>query len=645
METLALPAPPPDPYLLRSHRIAAKIEREEVRRAFRRLIPLNGLEWAEKHFYLSPEFSPGMPGPYSSAIAPYQREPLCKMTEPGVTKMALMWGSQTGKSIILQVAIGRSIHMKPRPILMVRPKIDEAENWSKKRLAPMIRDIAVLRALVADSKSRSSENTLRQKSYPGGFLAIATAQSPAELAADSIGLLLGDEIDRWVESAGGEGDPLDLAIMRMTAVADALVLLASSVGDEDTSRILPEFEEGDQRRYDLPCPLCGHAQELVFRPKPKEGEQQNTDDLKRPGGLRWKEGQPETAQYECEKCERLFFEKHKAAMLAAGTWVPRAPEHLYPSYAISGLYSPFGKLTWPEIASRFNRAQGRPLRLKVFITTILNEPWKETGARVKTDELAGRLERYDAEVPEGVRVITAAVDVHPGFLEYWVWGWGAGEESWAIDAEQFPGDPNDKGPKSPWRALEKKRVQVYKNGLGKEFRIARGFVDIQGHNTASVYDWVAARQSSGWFGCQGRPGELPLIGKTSVQSNARVLLYPVGTFKAKDAFLRSQLFVQKPGPGYVHLPEWVSVEQMDGLTSEKRITRIVKGNVTKIEWVKVNENARNEPLDCRNYSYAALHSLGVPLLRKLGVIVAEELPESAGKPRRRAIRVISKGVE
>jgi phage terminase large subunit GpA-like protein len=634
MPSLASAALPPDPYLLRSHRVAARIERAVIRRAFKRLQALNGLEWAEKHFYLSPEFSPAEPGPYSSRRAPYQREPLLQLTTPGISKIVLRWGSQTGKSLILQIAMGLTIHQKPRPMLMVRPKIEEAENWSKKRLAPMLRDIRVLRERVGEAKSRSSDNTLRQKTFPGGFLSIATSNSPAELAADSIAVLLADEIDRWSESAAAEGDPLELAIMRTETVADALLILASSVGDEDTSRILPEYEEGDQREFHVPCPLCGHAQILVFRPRNPE--------VNPNGGLRWREGRPETAEYECEKCVRLFPEKHKAGMLEeAGQvsavkhgvgWIPAAPDHLYPSYAISGLYSPFGKLTWPAIASRFLNVQGRPLRLKVFVTTILNEPWKETGERVKSDTLAQRLERYTAEVPDGVLVLTAAVDVQDHYLEYWVWGWGAGEESWVIEAEQIPGDPNDRGLKSPWRELEKKRGRVFKNRAGKEFRIARGFVDIGGHHTTRVYEWTQPRQVHGWFACQGRAGEIPLVGKTSYQSHAKALLYPVGTFKAKDAFLRSQVFVDKPGPGYVHLADWVSVEQLEGLVSEKRLKRIVRGHVTEVEWVKVREDARNEPLDCRNYSYAGLHSLGVPVLRQLGIIGADELPESSSAP-------------
>ena len=46
----------------------------------------------------------------------------------------------------------------------------DAKEYSKLRIAPMIRDCPTLRAKVAEKKSRDSGNTILQKSYPGGIL-------------------------------------------------------------------------------------------------------------------------------------------------------------------------------------------------------------------------------------------------------------------------------------------------------------------------------------------------------------------------------------------------------------------------------------------------------------------------------------------
>lgn len=74
----------------------------------------------------------------------------------------------------------------------------------------MLRDTPCLRGLV-DNRSRMSGNTILLKNYPGGYLVIVGANSPASLASRPIKVLLADEIDRYPASAGTEGDPLSLA--------------------------------------------------------------------------------------------------------------------------------------------------------------------------------------------------------------------------------------------------------------------------------------------------------------------------------------------------------------------------------------------------------------------------------------------------
>ena len=63
------------------------------------------------------------------------------------------------------------------------------------------------------------------------------------------------------------------------------------------SRIEREFEASDRRRYFLPCPHCGHMQWLQFE------------------RLRWAKGQPDTAAFNCEGCEKPIAEHHNTRML------------------------------------------------------------------------------------------------------------------------------------------------------------------------------------------------------------------------------------------------------------------------------------------------------------------------------------------
>ena len=110
---------------------------------------------------------------------------------------------------------------------------------------------------------------------------------------------------------------------------------------------------------------------------------------------------------------------------------------------------------------------------------------------------------------------------------------------------------------------------------------------------------------------------IAVVSKPTFQSSAKVMLYSVGAFTAKEAFLRSQIHIKEPGPGYVHLADWLSLEHLEQLTSEKLVTRLVKGKRHR-EWIKIRD--RNEALDCRNYAFAALHSLPLKWLQKHGLV-------------------------
>lgn len=55
--------------------------------------------------------------------------------------------------------------------------------------------------------------------------------------------------------------------------------------------------------------------------------------------------------------------------------------------------------------------QGNPEGMKVWVNTELGETWEEKGEQVEDAALLNRRELYDADVPEGVLVLTAGVDV------------------------------------------------------------------------------------------------------------------------------------------------------------------------------------------------------------------------------------------
>lgn len=95
----------------------------------------------------------------------------------------------------------------------VQPTIELAQDYSKSRISPMIRDTKVLSQVFYETKSedgaktRDGKNTILSKLFPGGRLIMCGANSPAGLASRPVRVLLADEVDRFPDSAGTEGEP------------------------------------------------------------------------------------------------------------------------------------------------------------------------------------------------------------------------------------------------------------------------------------------------------------------------------------------------------------------------------------------------------------------------------------------------------
>src|SRR5204862_3409849 len=102
--------------------------------------------------------------------------------------------------------------------------------------------------------------------------------------------------------------------------------------------------------------------------------------------------------------------------------------------------------------------------------------------------------------------------------------------------------------------------------------------------------------------------------RPSIHNRYRVSLFVLCVDTGKDIVL-SRLRVVTPGPGYVHLPDWIDEEYLAQLTAEKAVRKYVKGRGAVREWVKLRE--RNEALDLEVYSLAALYILGQAFVRAL----------------------------
>jgi phage terminase large subunit GpA-like protein len=550
-------------------------------------------EWADENRQLTSLSSPE-PGRWKTDRVPFAREIMdCLSVHHPAEKVVFMKGSQVSGTECGLNWIGYSIAHSPGPMLYVLPDLDVARKVSKQRIAPMIAANKSLRAKVSDSTDRGSDNaagnTMLQKNFPGGMLIMIGAKSEAALRSMPIRRVFLDEVDGYDDEAEGAGDPIFLAEQRTKNFGrKKKIFIVSTPLEAGTSHIEAEFEASDQRKYHVPCPRCMEKQELIFV------------------NLKWTWGSPETAHYICKECSEPIFEWHKTKMLDGGEWIADRPGSKIAGFHLSSLYSPVGWMSWAEIATAWEGAQGKPAKLKTFTNQILGLPYAEREEAPEWENIFRSREHYPAQiVPNGAFVLTAGVDVQKNRLEVSVWGWGRRRESWLVDHQVFEGDPDDGG---VWGELEVYLAQSFETESGKTLALAGIAVD-SSDKTNTVYSWVLKMRDKRIYAIKGAsdfhaPETHSKTQAPNRKRKRRITLWTLGVSKLKSQFYRDLKQIpteDNPYPaGVVHLTDAVADQEfVEQLTAES----VRKDKKGKLSWGKDRE--RNEALDCRIYARAA----------------------------------------
>lgn len=583
-------------------------------------------QWADRLRKLSTASS-GEPGQWSTDRVAYLREPMDAVSDPEVHEIVMMKSARVGFTEgLLGNAIGYHIHQDPCSMLMVQPSIDDAKSWSKENLAPMLSESPVLMKRVGTVKVRDSENTILSKMFSGGMLRITGAISPRGFRRFTCRKVYFDEVDGYPASAGSEGDPITLGKKRAQTIWNRQYIYGSTPTLKGFSRIEALFELSDRRFYQVPCTHCGHEQRLQWGgPETSHGLKYDTKEI---GGKKFVI--PGSVGYLCGGCGAIIAEIDKWEMIRAGRWVPSNPGSPVRGYHINALYSLF--VSWELLVQEWLDAQGSNELLQVFINTVLGETWEERGEAVSAQGLEARAETYvdvdgqPVEVPTGVGILTAGVDVQSDRLELVVRGWGLGEESWLIGHHRIYGDPKDPSDVS-WSTLETMLTRAYRHAAGGDLRVMACCID-SGYRTDEVYAFVKPRQVRGIYASKGidQRGKAPLS-RASRANRDGVKLFTIGTYSMKDVLFK-RLKQSQPGPGYMHFCRaedrcnGADAEYYAQFGAEKVITRKADGKLVR-EYKQVRD--RNEAIDLEVLALAALHTLGAAVRNQLpGFVKAVE---------------------
>lgn len=541
-------------------------------------------------------------------------------------------GSQMSKTELELNIIGHKLDDDPSPVLYIGPTKSNIDGVIEPRVQQMLRSAP---SLWAKTYSGRKAHKL-VKRVAGVTLRLAWAGSATELASQPAHTVLVDEVDR-MEPIPGEGDVVTLAEARMATYPDGRLIIASSpteanvevkrhpetgidhwkVADANDVRsaVWGLWQEGTRFEWAVPCPHCTEYFVPRFRL------------------LQWPQNVSVTqasrgARLACPHCGALIDETAKGAMNAVGEFlapgqrvvdgqvVGDLPESETASFWVSGLMSPWQ--TFAKLAAKWLRATGSgdQGRIRATINTAFGEPYSFTGEATPAAAVRALCGAYtQGEVMEGVRRLTAGVDVQKNRLVYAVRGWGEGMESWLVDYGEIHGNTDERPVWDELAHLLAREFAAGKDG-GKALTIRRMGID-SGYRPGDkwrrpdnlIYDFCMKHRRA--VPTKGRDRALKPITPSLIDVTLRGQVYKQGLqlwhldtdyFKSWLQRVITQPAEQKSGRFWV--PSDVTEDYCLQLTAETRVTKASGLGV----WIKVR--ADNHYLDCEQINVALAYSLG-----------------------------------
>lgn len=353
--------------------------------------------------------------------------------------------------------------------------------------------------------------------------------------------------------------------------------------------VLPLYNRGDRRRWYW---RCLHCDEFFMCPALPDYDKDDSI-----------EAAVKTVRVVCPHCGGIHLSAEKRKLNLGGKWVGET-ESTIASFWLVGCGAAYQ--SWESLAREQMRGEREcretgsetklrntangdqgvaylPKNIKVTQDPTYLDARKETG-----------VERY--HVPPGVRVLLGTADVQGDRFEVAVWGYGPGRERWLVDRFAI----RDIQPAiylEHWDALVDRVLNsTYRLPDHMELRVHKLAVDSAGYANKGGKIQVTSRAYEWWRGLRkkklahrallvkgGSARNAPLVKLTRPSKGDGVPLLVLDGNALKD---EAALDLQKDavGPGYVHLPDWLSKEHMAELASEKREAngwvRIDKANET-----------------------------------------------------------------
>lgn len=558
-------------------------------------------KWADLHRHLPRTTGPDG-GRYRSSLVPYAIEWMDSLNDPWVRQVTLKAAAQVSKTETLNNIAGYLVSQDPCPVLMVVPRNTDLTYAFQRRIRPMIESTQVL---TDELTGRKQDVKKREIAFRKSVFYLRAAQSAADLASLSARVVLVDELDKWPQWSGREASPLDLARERQKNWPNR-ILYAVSTPVSRTGALQLEWEDGDRRRFFVPCPHCQVLHVLEWRHLHWDKERITT-----PREMR----RSKDAWFLCPHCSERIDEKHKRAMLAAGVWVPEGKDPIawrdvesksdrtsHRSYHIWTAYSPW--VRWHEIVEAYLAGMQPGKNLQNFTNSWLAEVWEERVTQPSETMLAAAEVKglRMGVVPAAVLVATGGVDVQQDSMYWSVYGWGINMECWLLGA----------GKVHSWEELTEKMLGPVWGPQGRGLRCV--CIDAR-FRRAEVIDWARLHPRI-VRPVIGVPREDPRITVPFRLDRHPLTGAPVGLlcWKVSVGLVKDEFAVLLDDPEKLHLPEDRPKDFDTQMVSEHKV-KVRDGNREITRWVQRPGYQQNHYWDAGVYAVAGALLIKVDLLR------------------------------
>jgi len=615
------------------------------------------VQWAADERVLDAKTA-AIPGRFNWEYTPYLIEPALAISDPEVRAVILQKCAQCGGTELTNNVVGWAVDESPTPMMVIMPSERDVSRRVDTRLREMFQACpSLMRHLGGDL---ANLNIGKETILDNCIIYLAWASSAAALGDSPVCLVIFDEVDKYPGLVGREADPISLGEQRQRTFLFAKTFELSTPTDQ-WGRIHADFQAGDRREWWAKCPHCGEYHILkwanVQLDKTKDGKLLTPAEYAAGGH----------ARYACSLCGAIWTEAERWEAVSAGRWAPagqgvdaegkltgKASPNPRRSYHVSALMLYPGFVSMDALAEKWALARERyhggdygPLI--DFINSQLGEVYTPTEATTDQTALAKHIGGYAFNtLPEGVRVLTAGVDVQMDCFYAAVWGWGAGYENWLIARRRIETTSFGEGAAGqmdfePLREFLGQTFPIVGKTDGSEgetMPISLTFIDAQ-YRTDQVYEFCAGFTSGGdCYPARGEDGMrdgymTPSKLERTTARRRRVLRRgQLELWRCSTLLLKSQLArlmnVPNAGAGYMHLPEGTDEDFLKQMTSEYLRSHRGRNRYGKMRderlWILKPEHTANHYWDASYLALAAARHRGVHRLTETA-----EPPRKAGR--------------